>query len=75
MSNDTTEEVLCRLCDKPPLQFTDDSYNRYEKAVKELAVYFTSGNNVPVESANIKASDFFRITGLNPADFVKGDEL
>lgn len=41
---------------------------RLRKALAELARYFTSGNSVPVERASITAKDFWRITGLAPAD-------
>jgi len=33
-------------------------------ALDELAKYFTSGNEIPVERATILAKDFWRITGL-----------
>ena len=36
----------------------------HEKALATLAKYFTSGNNIPVDQATIKATDFWRITGL-----------
>lgn len=31
-----------------------------------LALYFTSGNCVPVKRATIRADDFWRITGMQP---------
>lgn len=37
-----------------------------EQALSEIARYFTSGNEVPVERATIKASDFWRISGIKP---------
>ena len=39
-----------------------------EYVLQELAKYFTSGNDVPVERATILAKDFFRITGLTLED-------
>ena len=39
--------------------------DRLKKALKTLAKYFTSGNSIPVDQATIKASDFWRITGLD----------
>lgn len=41
-----------------------------EKALLELAKYFTSGNHVPVDSATIRAKDFWEITGLNPENYI-----
>lgn len=35
-------------------------------ALDEFALYFTSGNSVPVERATIRAKDFWRITGMAP---------
>ncbi len=37
---------------------------KWRDALNELALYFTSGNSVPVERATIRAEDFWRITGL-----------
>jgi len=36
---------------------------KLEKALAELKRYFTSGNQVPVERAIIRANDFWRIVG------------
>lgn len=36
---------------------------RFQTAVAELALYFTSSNSVPVDQATIKTTDFWRIVG------------
>lgn len=35
---------------------------RLNTTLDELQAYFTSGNDIPVERATIKASEFYRIT-------------
>jgi hypothetical protein len=40
---------------------------RMREALVELARYFTSRNDVPVERATIHAKDFWRVTGMQPA--------
>lgn len=42
-----------------------DEIERNRAAIAELAKYFTSGNSIPVDQATIKATDFWRITGLD----------
>ncbi len=37
-----------------------------QRALDELALYFTSGNGTPSERATILANDFWRITGKRP---------
>jgi len=40
-----------------------DELERLKKAIEELKRYFTSGNQVPVDRATIKAEEFYRIIG------------
>ena len=42
----------------------DAELERMKEAMISLARYFTSGNDVPVERAVIRAEDFWRITGM-----------
>lgn len=39
-----------------------EEIQRLNTALDELQEYFTSGNDIPVERATIKASEFYRIT-------------
>jgi hypothetical protein len=51
--------------------YLDAKCKQQEAAISELAKYFTSGNNVPVERATIMAKDFWRITGLTAEELGK----
>lgn len=39
----------------------ENEINNLRSAILELKQYFYSGNEIPVDRATIKASDFFRI--------------
>lgn len=52
---------LYELCSR--IAAEAERLRRHEKAIKELKLYFTSGNNVPVERATIMAADFWKIVG------------
>lgn len=39
----------------------ESEINNLRSAILELKQYFCSGNEIPVDRATIKASDFFRI--------------
>lgn len=63
-----TKEHLQGMADATTLLERDAIAERdkLRNALAELALYFTSGNEVPVERATIRAADFWRITGMTP---------
>lgn len=48
----------------------EDKCKYLEKALLELSLYFSSGNDVPVSGAYIKTSDFCKILGITQEDLI-----
>lgn len=42
-----------------------------EGVIQELAMFFTSGNNIPIDFASISTKTFCKITGIDPKTLVK----